>query len=32
MNADCLSHLPVDVAVKSGETKTKIDPVDWYDM
>jgi hypothetical protein len=32
MNADCLSHFPIDVEVKSGETKTKIDPIDWYNM
>jgi hypothetical protein len=32
MNADCLSHLPIDVKVKSGETKTKLDPIDWYNM
>lgn len=30
MNVDCLSHFPIDVTVKAGETETKIDPTDWY--
>lgn len=32
IDADCPSHLPIDVTVKAGEAKTKIDPIDWYNM
>jgi hypothetical protein len=30
MNADCFDHAPIVVKVKSGETVSGIDPMDWY--
>jgi hypothetical protein len=30
LSANCSSHQYITVEVRSGETKTKIDPADWY--
>jgi TolA-binding protein len=30
MTIDCDSHDPITVTVASGETKTGVDPIDWY--
>jgi hypothetical protein len=30
MSVDCPSHAPITVKVKSGETVSGIDPMDWY--
>lgn len=30
LSVDCPSHNPIDVTVGEGETKTAIDPADWY--
>ena len=30
MSVDCQDHTPIVVRVKSGETVSGIDPMDWY--